>query len=689
MKMDMSQYLDVFLEESKEHLDSLNDRLLQLEKNPGNTSALNEIFRAAHTLKGMASTMGFDDVADLTHHMEDVLSDLKESKLEATTAVVDILFQCFDRLQLMIENISTSGQSKVDASDLSRALQDIKSGRGVKAGKAAPLASAKIETLTPTLESAISDASSDMVFKFNEYDLTVFKEVVDQGFSLKYVKIGVDRECLMKSVRVFMIFKVLEEYGEVLKSIPDAQELDEGKFEDFFEVIFVAKIKDTDEWMDRVNRISEVKVIESRELKESEIGVDQLGITGSGEPAAVGRDEVIAAVDVGEGDSKRAYKGKQTVRVDIERLDSLMNLVGELVMHKGRLEQIGAVHRIGDLNETIEQIDRVSADLQSVVMKVRMVPIEQVFNRFPRMVRDLAKDLGKEVEFIMEGKETELDRTVIDEIGDPLVHLLRNALDHGFESAEERIKAGKPPKGTLMLRARHEGNNVYIEVEDDGAGINHDVVLAKAIEKGLVAAKDAEALSKAEIVDFLFMSGFSTAQNVTDVSGRGVGLDVVKSKIESLNGEILVETKPGAGTKFRVKLPLTLAIIQALMVAVRDEIYAVPLSSVDETTMITQNEIKMIQKQEVITLRGNVLPLFRLGELISVPGTSSEDEDMYVVIVRKGEKQIGIMVDTLIGQQEIVIKSLGKLLAGIPGIAGAIVSGDGNVRLILDISTLF
>ncbi|MDD4803251.1 MAG: chemotaxis protein CheA, partial [Syntrophomonas sp.] len=302
---------------------------------------------------------------------------------------------------------------------------------------------------------------------------------------------------------------------------------------------------------------------------------------------------------------------------------------------------------------------------------------------------DLAKDLGKDIDFLIEGKETELDRTVIDEIGDPLIHLLRNALDHGLESSQERIKKGKPAQGNLVLRARHEGNNIYIEVEDDGGGIDMPKIINKAVEKGMITAKEAEQITREEAIDLLFAAGFSTAENVTDVSGRGVGLDVVKAKIESLSGEIFVDSKPGLGTRFKIKLPLTLAIIQALMVAVKDEIYAIPLSSVDETTLITNEEIKMIQKQEVIMLRGNVLPLYRLTQLIDVPGECNGNEEMYVVVVRKGDRQIGLMVDTLIGQQEIVIKSLGRLLLGISGVAGAIVAGDGNVRLILDLNTLF
>jgi len=474
-----------------------------------------------------------------------------------------------------------------------------------------------------------------------------------------------------------MVFKTLEEEGEIIKSLPPVQAIEEEKFNGEFELVLVTKSSQED-LVRRLNNISEIGVMMVREIE-----VDSLAASGG---SAVSHEN-NEGVDSDRSRSKQ--KLRQTIRVDIERLDNLMNLVGELVMHKGRLEQIGISHQLIELDETVEQIDRVSTDLQSVVMKVRMVPVEQVFNRFPRMVRDLAKDLGKEVDFVIEGKETELDRTVIDEIGDPLVHLLRNAIDHGLEFPEERIKNGKPQKGKLVLRASHEGNNVYIEVEDDGMGIDINNVLAQGIAKNIIDPARAKQMEREEIIDLLFSPGFSTAQNVTDISGRGVGLDVVKSKIEALNGEIYVDSTPGWGTKFKIKLPLTLAIIQALIVAVRDEIYAIPLSSVDETTMISREEIKTVQNQEVITLRGSILPLFRLADLLEITTQTDDGEEMYVVVVRKGERRIGLVVDALIGQQEIVIKSLGRLLAGIPGIAGAIVAGDGNVRLILDIATLF
>lgn len=674
MKMDMSQYLDVFLEESKEHLESLNQRLLDLEKDSSNINALNEIFRAAHTLKGMSSTMGFDDLADLTHHMENVLSDLKEGILPVNSTVIDTIFQCFDRLQMIIDQIEANGSGTMDNRDLINILENIKTGNFEAA------ATIEQEISTPTSVSIEENSSYQDSFAFNDYDITVLKEAASRNFTIYNIKIAVDQGCLMKAVRVFMVFKALEEDGEVIKSLPPAQDLDEGKFDSNFEIILISKATIID-LEKRLTNISEITV-----LYIQEISVDSL--ISQSNSAIMNIENKISKHSLDTMDSPRSHKVKQTVRVDIERLDNLMNLVGELVMHKGRLEQIGFSYKIGELNETIEQIDRISTDLQSVVMKVRMVPIEQVFNRFPRMVRDLARDLNKEVDFLIEGKETELDRTVIDEIGDPLVHLLRNAIDHGLESSQERLKKGKVSKGTVLLRARHEGNNVYIEVEDDGGGIDTDRVLAKAVEKGILTSRDVEQLSREEAIELLFNSGFSTAQNITDISGRGVGLDVVKNKIESLSGEIFVDSKPGQGTRFRIKLPLTLAIIQALMVSVQDEIYAIPLSSVDETTMITTSDIKMVQNQEVIMLRGSVLPLYRLNNLLSV-SEQSEADDMYVVVVRKADRQIGLVVDSLIGQQEIVIKSLGRLLSGIPGLAGAIVAGDGHVRLILDIVTLF
>lgn len=683
MNMDMSQYLDVFLEESKEHLVNLNEKLLELEKNPQDLSSLNEIFRAAHTLKGMSSTMGFNDMADLTHHMEDVLSELKEGLIRVESAVIDILFDCFDRLQIMVGNIQ-SGQSPVNNTDLIEMLNKVKQGTLTTPS---PQAVTDLTGISKEQASAISEQSSIMPFKFNQYDLTVLREVQTRGLNAYYVSINVAPDCLMKSVRSFMVFKTLEADGEVIKTCPSAQELDEGRFDDQFHLVLVNSL-DEETIRQRIEAISEVEVDVIQLINLDDLYDLNHEVPGEISPKNFRSPEIVSTPDKLSEEGTRSHKVKQTVRVDIERLDNLMNLVGELVISKGQLEQIGLTQHHTDLNDVIEQLERITNDLQNVVMNVRMVPIEQVFNRFPRMVRDLAKELGKDIEFIIEGKETELDRTVIDEIGDPLVHLLRNAVDHGIEYPQIRRQNGKPSTGLVRLVARHEGNNVFIEVTDDGGGFDLETIRAKALEKGLASPQDLSSMTPGQVTDLLFRPGFSTAQNVTDVSGRGVGLDVVKNKIESLNGEIQVDTVLGQGTTFKIRLPLTLAIIQALLVKVGNETFAIPLSSVDETTMIKKSDLKMIQSQEVVVLRGKVLPLVYARRLLESPEQGIAEEEMYVVVVRKVDKQLGIIVDSLIGQQEIVIKSLGKLLIGIPGVAGATILGDGAVSLILDVGTL-
>lgn len=679
--MDMSQYLDVFLEESREHLANLNQCLLQLEQQPQNGAALNEIFRAAHTLKGMSSTMGFEDLADLTHHMEDVLSNVKDASLDINGQVIDILFQCFDRIQTMVEDIAGGQSGDMDNMDLVEILENIKKGDL----EAAALAEQIICSRPKAASVEQPEDTAAALMAFNDYDLAILDEASNRGYRVMLLKVQVDEGCVMKAVRSFMVFKALEAEGDITKSVPPVQDLEEGKFDTGFSIIFVTQLG-IEEVKKRLASISEISLTDIMEINLDSLQTGPVKMpTGNEDNAAHTPQNDQPAAD----DGHRIQRFKQKVRVDIEKLDEMMNLVGELVMHKGRLEQIGTSSKNNDLQETVEQVDRITTELQSVVMKVRMVPIEQVFNRFPRMVRDLAKDLNKEINFIMEGQETELDRTVIDEIGDPLVHLLRNAIDHGMEAPQERIKAGKPARGTVKLRARHEGNNVYIEVDDDGKGIDVEQVLQKAVDKGLLTNREAEVMNPEEAFRLLFMPGFSTAAEVTDVSGRGVGLDVVKAKMEGIGGEISISSKLGVGTRFVIKLPLTLAIIQALTVSIGDEIYAIPLSNVDETTMISDKDIKMVQNQPVIVIRGKVMPLYRLRSLLDLPGEQAENETAYVVVVRHGERQIGLVVDTLIGQHEIVIKSLGKLLAGIPGLAGAIVAGDGNVHLILDIASLF
>ncbi len=681
--MDMSQYLDVFLEESREHLNNLNRCLLDLEQQPQNKAALDEIFRAAHTIKGMSSTMGFEDLADLTHHMEDILSKIKDNLLDINEQIIDILFQCFDRIQAMVADIGDGLTGHMENGDLVEILDSIK--KGDLEAAAAQVAQSTQQSARPSpAQTQLDDAET--VISFNDYDRAVIDEAQQKGYRVMLLQVHIDKGCLMKSVRAFMVFKALEVDGEIIKSVPPAQDLEEGKFEQDFNLIYITQLKlaEVQECLLSISEVSLANIIELSPESQPDSIVEPETEAAPGHPTAGGAPDEMP-VDEGQ----RVHRFKQKVRVDIEKLDEMMNLVGELVMHKGRLEQIGATSKNTELQETVEQVDGITTELQNVVMKVRMVPIEQVFNRFPRMVRDLAKELHKEVNFVMEGQETELDRTVIDEIGDPLMHLLRNAIDHGLEAPEERIKAGKTARGTLKLRARHEGNNVYIEVEDDGKGIDVEQVMKKAVSKGLISNWDLEQLNADETLRLLYSPGFSTAVEVTDVSGRGVGLDVVKAKIEAIGGEISISSQLGIGTRFTIKLPLTLAIIQALTVSVGPEIYAIPLSNVDETTMISEADIKMVQKQPVIVIRGKVVPLYLLRRLLDVPGEQDSGETAYVVVARHGDRQIGLVVDTLIGQQEIVIKSLGRLLAGTPGLAGAIIAGDGNVHLILDIASLF
>ncbi|HWR39014.1 MAG TPA: chemotaxis protein CheA [Patescibacteria group bacterium] len=688
--MDTNQYMGMFLEESREHLQTLNRCLLDLENDPGNLSVLDEIFRSAHTIKGMSATMGFTTIAELTHEMENILDLLRRSLLQADSTSVDTLFKCVDTLEQLVESVANNTGENLDVKPLVAKLKAL--GKGEKPA-AAP---AKTVATEPT---PASPSDSQLTVKLTDDEMDDVKDAHNKGLRGYEVQVSLREGCLLKSARAYMVMSALDELGDIIKSVPSVEELEKENFENSFQAIIV-----TDHEPEKL----EATVLSISEIEKAVVLPCVLPdwlqpATPPAPPAAVGvvAEIQVAAVDkpadraktgkpaaeTAGGDKK--LKGGQSVRVDIDKLDSLLNLVGELVINKTRLEQIGITHRLVDLVETIEQMDRVTTDLQTVVMKVRMVPVGQVFNRFPRMVRDLSRELNKEINLIIQGEETELDRTVIDEIGDPLVHLLRNSIDHGIEQPAERQAKGKNPVGDVRLIARHEGNNVIIMVEDDGKGINPDIVRQKAVDKGLITAAEAEKMDAAEAVRLVFLPGFSTAETVTDVSGRGVGMDAVKTKIESLGGMVDVETKINEGSKFKIRLPLTLAIIQALLVKVCEEIYAIPLGSIDSTINITPDDIKTIQNQEVILLRGQIIPIVRLLNVLNVPDTNADrPEELFVVIVHMGEHRAGIIVDTLIGQQEIVIKSLGKLLAGIKVIAGATILGNGQVALILDVGAL-
>ncbi|SCG83428.1 two-component system, chemotaxis family, sensor kinase CheA [Proteiniborus sp. DW1] len=675
--MDMNQYLDMFIEESKEHLQFLNDHLLNLEKNPDDKDLINEIFRIAHTIKGMSGTMGFNKIANLTHEMENLLDAVRSDKLSICSEIVDLLFSCFDVLDDHISNIVSNGkEGEQDDTALIQQLND----------------KLNCRNLEPDRNSA-ANKDKHVKLDLDEYVINAIKKANSEGMDAYNIVVKLSDNCLLKSARAFIVFNTLESYSEIVYSSPSTEDIEDEKFDKKFTVVLVTK-KSKEEIKNDVLMISEVEKVEVEEIifEPSGVAEDTSIDVGSHETLATS-NEYNSDINL---ESKKLTNEKKktttniigkTVRVDIDRLDNLMNLVSELIIIKTRLEDTGNVER-SNLNETIEYLERITTSLHDAVMKVRMVPIERVFNRFPRMVRDLAKELGKEIELEMSGEETEVDRTIIDEIGDPLIHLIRNSLDHGIEDPETRRERGKPTVGKIILKAYPDGNNVVIELEDDGAGINVEKVKKKAVDKGLLTQSEASDLTINEAVNLLFMPGFSTAESVSDVSGRGVGLDVVKNKIESINGIVEVETSQYKGSKFSIRLPLTLAIIPALLINLKEEIYALPLSSIREITPVKMSEIRKIQNQEVVLFRNSTLPIIRLNRVLGIQDSTEFDETT-MVVVKKGDKEAGLIVDKLIGQQEIVIKSLGKFLLGIPYLAGATILGNGQISLILDVNSLF
>ena len=628
--------------------------------------------------------MGFAKIAELTHEMEDVLDLVRKEQLKLNEDIMDTLFKCLDSLEQMVDSVGNGeAEDVVDVSDLVAKLSSIS--KGTPPPAAAPAAGGA--AAAPAAGDASGGAGGDL--GIDDIDLDVMKKAKDAGMNVFHVKVTLMESCVLKAARSVMVMHALDEIGDVIKSVPPAEDLEQEKFERSFDIV-VATASDAEAVTNAVDTVSEIEDIGVEELDPDALAKPAEPAPAAPAAAAAPAPKKAAAPAKKEGAKAAAPKKQhqsQSVRVDIEKLDTLMNLMGELVINKVRLEQIGQTHRMSDLMETLEQMDRVTGDLQNIVMKVRMVPVSAVFNRFPRMVRDVSKELGKEINLTIEGEETELDRTVIDEIGDPIMHLLRNSLDHGVESPDAREAKGKPRVGEVGLIARHEGNNVVIMITDDGAGIDASKIRRKAVEKGMITQDEADRLDDADAVRLIFLPGFSTAEQITDISGRGVGMDVVRSKIEALSGHVDVETHIDEGSIFKIKLPLTLAIIQAMLVRVQEEMYAIPLTSIDSTVNIEPTDIQTIQNKEVIVLRGEIIPIVRMEEALQVPHVK-DSEELFVVVVHAGEAKAGIVVDNLIGQQEIVIKTLGNLFAGLKLFGGATVLGDGRVALILDVATM-
>ena len=695
--MDVSQYLEIFIDETKEHLQPLSEQLMILEQEPKNEDTINEIFRAAHSLKGMAGTMGYKRMQHLTHMMENALSEIRSGKMVVTEDLVDILFQCLDALEAYLDNIcESSDEGTEDNEPIIGRLNAFLAG-DVKAEVKSEEPAKKEETA----ETNKTESAGGTDFKLADFEINAIKEAFAKELNVYYLTVHVDENCILKAARAFLVFKAIEELGEIIKSNPSVQDIEDEKFEFSFELFVISK-ESIDKVKSAIENVSEIRGVDGSQITEvpsadakEEKAVETTKDTNettttpattTTEPAKVNK----AATTTQKPSGKPVVN--RSVRVDIEKLDVLMNLVSELIIAKNGLVSVSAADggtNSQGFNEQIEYLERATTNLHESVMKVRMQPIETVTQKFPKMVRDLSKKLDKQMKLTISGEDTELDRTVIDEIGDPLMHLLRNSADHGLESAEVRAQRGKDPVGSILLNAYQDGNNVVIEVTDDGNGIDVEKVRDKALEKGTITPEQAETMSDKDIVDLLFKPSFSTAKQVTDVSGRGVGLDVVKTKIESLGGDIEVKTKLGEGSTFVIRLPLTLAIIQALMVEVGEEKYAISLGSIMTIEDVEKSDIKYVQQKEVINLRDNVIPIIRLHEVLDVTPCEEEPESYTVVIIKKGDRQAGLVVDRLIGQQEIVIKSLGKYIANNSKlISGATILGDGEVALIIDANTL-
>ncbi|AKB26709.1 Signal transduction histidine kinase CheA [Methanosarcina sp. MTP4] len=797
--MDLSKYMGIFREESERNLKQLNDSLLALEQNPENTEHVNIVFRLAHTFKGMAATMGFKQIVELTHEMENLIERIRTQQLKLDASLIDLLFECLDSLEGLVENACKNAgikpsrgktgeeeKSKTypDPGEVLKALRAINTpitantkektiGKKVfsreeeaekeretkeeKNSEEVPLypdeetsqyparkdslyLGARKEVPETGEDSSITESSSTTFsiteegiptteIEFSEKERALMEEAEMDGAKVMLAHIALQDTCLLKSARSALVIRKISENGKIIRTFPSINELEKENFGLDFEVVFSTK-KDGYTIKTEISNISEIEDVSIRSLSSEEgygeayrepVPVHEK-TTGklsetlsetSSETSSENLSE-ISSENLSEGPSLEKtrfepekmegeavtggkmpffskpnpkIKNIQSVRVSTEQLDKLMNLAGELVITRSRINQLTLDFKSKELEETLSELRKLTGEMQEEVIEARMVPLDHILNIFPRMVRDLAKSENKKLDFIIRGKEIKLDRTVLDEIGNPLVHLLRNAVDHGIESPEKRLELGKKETGTIMLKASRQENYVIIKIEDDGQGIDPTELRKAAEEQGIISREEAEQLPDREAMQLIFNHGFSTASRVTDVSGRGVGMDVVKNRIENLGGSIKIESKPGKGTRFELKLPLTIALYQAMLVEVGNERYAIPFTNIIKNIEIQKEAVRHINGEEVTMESGKVLPLLRLHSLFGLP--VEEREKLVVVVAEKAGQVIGIVVDRLLGKQEVIIKTFkSKLLEETKGFAGATIMGDGNVVLILDINTL-
>lgn len=662
---DNSSYQNLFYEETDKYLRELNDGVLHLEEHPDDVEILNSIFRSAHTLKGMAATMGLNTMTKLTHQMENVFELLKNQELEVTHELITLIFDCLDALADIVEDLQAGGGGGMDISRLEDKLIRLAKGETTENAEEQEKdskAESQNDELVPFLET------------WDSSDLKVIEEGKNQGYQAYVIALRLDEETSMKSARAFLVMNKLETSGDLILSEPAIEELETGEFDGEINVLYLSKLnaQEVEELVLDVNEIDAVIVEEATEvLKEDEEKSEELEEVPETKKDA--EKEVI---------QKNRTQPKQTIRVDLNRLDQFMNLVSELVIHRSRLESISGKHQIFEVNEPLEQVERITSELQDVVLQLRMQPFSVAVQRFPRMIRDLADELGKDLKLVIQGEETELDRTVVTELGEPLVHLLRNAADHGVEEPDVREKAGKDAQGIITVGAFPEGNRVVVTVSDDGKGIDPEIIKESAESKGI----DTTGLSEDEIIQLIFHPGFSTKKNVTGVSGRGVGMDVVKEKINSLNGTIEIVSELGKGSTFRITLPLTLSIIQSLLVKAGNETFALPQTVIEKVELYNENEITTVHHADVYPYDGDLIPVIYLSESLGFK-TNTEIEP-YVIIILNRDKYYAIVVDGLLDQKEIVIKDLGTELKDQKEYLGATILGDGEVVLIIDLSTI-
>ncbi len=668
-----SRYRDLFFEETDEYLQTLDDSVLALEQNPNDDGILDEIFRAAHTLKGMAATMGYETMTELTHSMENVFELFRSGDLQIDASSITLIFKCLDKLTEIVEDLRAERDVEYDISDLLEELDKLAEGNSEASGdsKADP-GEEYDDPINPhtTLE------------HLTDIDLNIIEEAEEGEYVGYYMGVRVSEDCQLKGARAFLVINNLEKQGEIISTLPDAEKLENGDYDSIFELIILSKIS-AEELKAVIEGTPEIDEVVVREIREVLKEIREKEEAEEEKEELKSKDSKEASKKKTSGNSKAtaASRFNESIRVDLGRLDSIMNLVSELVIYRTRLEDISSQNNVDEIDEPLEHVGKITSELQDLVLKIRMQPVDIVLNRFPRMIRDLSQELDKDIELVIEGEDTELDRTVVSELGEPLVHLIRNAADHGIESREKRLSLGKPAKGTIELNAYQEGNRVIINVGDDGKGLDPEIIKESAERKGI----DTEGMTDREIINLIFHQGFSTVKDVTNVSGRGVGMDVVRKKISSLGGDIQVVSEVNVGTNFIIKLPLTLSIIQALMVEVGQDIFAVPLGIIERVMRVEEGQIERSHSTEVYMYREKAVPVIRVNEKL---GIESSDKENHIILISLGEEEYGLVVEGLMGQQEIVIKKLGKTLSHMREYLGATILGNGDIVLILDVGNL-